>query len=299
MSTPEISVVIPAYNVSKYIADSITSVLNQSYPNWELIAVDDGSTDNTAEIISGFLTDKRIKLIKQPNKGVSAARNAGIRAAAGNYITFLDADDYYLPTNLEEKHNLLLSNSIIDFVYCDVMHCDEKLNDERVEKGVEPDNLFKKVLQWQGETIPTLPSNIMVKTNLMKEKFLFDEHLSNCADRYMKIILARDAYAAYLPKILVKYRNTPGSMSKKVWLLEKDELYIAHKIKEQHLIPEAAFRRKVLSNMYLIISGSWYTDAHKSGRALLFALKAGMVYPPAFIKAFKKVLGIKAKSKQI
>ncbi len=261
MNTPEISVVIPAYNVAKYIVDSITSVVNQSFTNWELIVIDDGSTDTTAEIIKPFLSDQRIKLISQHNKGVSVARNAGIRMATGKFITFLDADDYYLPTNLEDKRNLLLSNLMIDFVYCDVMHCDEKLNDERIEKGVEPDNLFHKVLQWQGETIPTLPSNVMVKTSLMKEKFLFDEHLSNCADRYMKIMLAKDAFAAYLPKVLVKYRNTPGSMSKKVWLLEKDELYIAHKIKEQHLIPEDAFRRKVLSNMYLIISGSWHTDA--------------------------------------
>ena len=101
MNTPEISIVIPAYNAGPYLIDSITSVINQSFTLWELIVVDDGSTDNTAEIVNPFLTDERITLIRQTNKGVSAARNAGIKAARGRFITFLDADDYYYPNNLQ------------------------------------------------------------------------------------------------------------------------------------------------------------------------------------------------------
>ncbi len=288
MNTPEISVIIPAYNSAKYLAESILSVINQSFNSWELIVVDDGSTDNTAEIANNYLTDQRITLIRQLNKGVSAARNAGIKIAKAKFITFLDADDYYLPHNLQEKYNVLVKNSSVDFVYCDVMQCDEKLNDIKIEKGVETDNLFKKVLLWQVETIPTLPSNIMIKTALMKEHYLFDERLSNCADRYMKILLSKDKAAAYIPKALVKYRNTPGSMSKKVGLLEQDELYIAKRIIEENIIPAGMFRRKVIANMYLIIAGSWYKDAGKTGRAIRFTLMAILIYPGIFSRLLIK-----------
>ncbi len=292
MNTPEISIVIPAYNAASYINDSITSVLKQSFSNWELIVVDDGSTDNTSEIVSTLLSDPRITLLKQANKGVSAARNAGIRVAQGRYITFLDADDYYLPFNLSEKYSVLQSDRGIDFVYCDVMQCDENLNDVRIEKGVETDNLFTKVMQWQGETIPTLPSNVMVKTELMQQRFLFDENLSNCADRYMKIMLSKSLVPAYIPKALVKYRNTPGSMSKKVWLLEHDELYIAKKIIQENILPPGKFRRKVIANMYFIVSGSWHKDAHKPLRAIKFAIKAIMIYPPAFFRLLSKTTSL-------
>ncbi len=288
MTTPEISVVIPAYNAEKYIAESVLSVINQTFNLWELIIVDDGSTDSTVEIIKRFYTDTRIILVRQANKGVSAARNTGIKTAKGKFIAFLDADDYYLPLNLEEKYNLLMQDNAIDFVYCDVMQCDEKLNDVKIEKGLQPENLFTKVLQWQGETIPTLPSNIVVKASLMKGKYLFDEQLSNCADRFMKIQLSKETVAGYIPKALVKYRNTPGSMSKKVELLEHDELYIAKKIIAEKILPPGKFRRKVIANMYFIISGSWYRDGGRTMRAIKFALKAMLIYPPIILRFIKK-----------
>jgi glycosyltransferase involved in cell wall biosynthesis len=298
MNIPDISVVIPAYNAEKYIAESVESVLQQTFPSWELLVIDDGSTDHTAAIVEKIQTNRKIILIRQQNQGVAAARNAGIKAARGRFITFLDADDYYLPDNLLEKYNKLTKDGKLDFVYCDVIHCDEKLNEVRIEKGANADNLFREVLQWQKETIPTLPSNIMVKTSLMKTQFLFDENLSNCADRYLKIEISQKAKGAYIPLALVKYRNTPGSMSKKVWLLERDELYIIKKIIEKDIIPPGNFRRKVIANIYFTISGSWYKDAHKPFRAFIFILKAILIYPPSLFRLLGKfqVLSIRMTS---
>lgn len=91
-----ISVVVPVYNKAAYIEFAIRSVLNQTHQDWELILVDDGSTDSSAEVIRGF-TDPRIRLIQQPNGGVSRARNRGIDAATGDLVSFLDADDWYGP----------------------------------------------------------------------------------------------------------------------------------------------------------------------------------------------------------
>ncbi|MFI3214434.1 MAG: glycosyltransferase family 2 protein, partial [Eubacteriales bacterium] len=100
-----ISVIVPIYNAEKYILQTIEMVMNQTYANWELILVDDLSTDKSVEVVEELLatiTDERIKLIKQnKNTGAAHSRNKGVRAAAGRYIAFLDADDIWLPEKLE------------------------------------------------------------------------------------------------------------------------------------------------------------------------------------------------------
>src|SRR5688500_7031207 len=99
-----VSVVMPAYNAEATIASAMASVRAQTYAGWELIVVDDGSTDRTAEIAAGAAaTDKRIRVIRQRNQGVAAARNAAIEAATGRYLAFLDADDLWLPSKLERQ----------------------------------------------------------------------------------------------------------------------------------------------------------------------------------------------------
>ena len=105
-----ISVIVPVYNVMPYLREAIDSVRNQSYRNLEIIIVDDGSTDGSEEICSHYAKiDKRIRLIKQPNKGLSAARNVGLDLATGEYVTFLDPDDAYLKTFIEKMLAALIT----------------------------------------------------------------------------------------------------------------------------------------------------------------------------------------------
>lgn len=95
---PLVTIVIPAYNVENYVGKSIESVLNQTATDWELIVINDGSTDNTLSIIQGYADkDSRIKVVDQANGGVSVARNKGLSLAQGEYLSFLDADDFYEP----------------------------------------------------------------------------------------------------------------------------------------------------------------------------------------------------------
>jgi glycosyltransferase involved in cell wall biosynthesis len=104
---PEISVIVPCYNYEKYIGTALDSVLHQTFLDWECIIIDDGSMDNSANIAAKYAKrDKRFRLIRQKNSGISAARNAGIDAARGNYIAFLDADDCYVDYGLEMLLNL-------------------------------------------------------------------------------------------------------------------------------------------------------------------------------------------------
>lgn len=288
MIRPEITVVIPAYNTSSYISDSINSILKQTFLNWELIVVNDGSTDNTGEIVQSFLSERRIKYIYQQNKGVSATRNVGIRTAFSDYITFLDADDYYLPNNLERKIEFIKRNPEIDFVYSDIIRSDLNLSEKYVEKAVKPEDISSKV--WRQDIIPGLSSNIMVKKEWIKNGFLFDENLSNCADKYMKIILTKYAKGGYITEPIVKYRDTPGSMSKNVKLLENDEIYIVKKIVENNILPAGKFRRKIIADTYFMLSGSWYKDGHDSWRAVLLGIKAILIYPPLLFKLLSKLL---------
>lgn len=113
---PLVSVVIPAYNCAQYLGRAISSALGQNYPNIECIVVDDGSTDETAGVIKSFGT--RIRSIRQANAGASAARNAGISAAGGKYVAFLDADDYWLATKISNQIQVFRDNPGVVLVSC-------------------------------------------------------------------------------------------------------------------------------------------------------------------------------------
>ncbi len=110
-----VSIILPSYNTEKYIADAIESVLSQTYNNWEMIIVDDGSTDNSIQIIDEYVRrDKRIRLIKSDkNCGLPSARNKAIKVAKGRYIAFLDSDDMWLPEKLEKQINFMKANRAV------------------------------------------------------------------------------------------------------------------------------------------------------------------------------------------
>ena len=112
--TPLVSVITPAFNAGRYIGETIASVQGQTWRDWELLVVDDGSSDDTADRVREFLWDRRIRLLSQSNCGVSAARNAGLRLARGSYIAFLDADDAWKPENLERKLHALTTTPSVD-----------------------------------------------------------------------------------------------------------------------------------------------------------------------------------------
>ena len=112
--SPLVSVIMPAYNSADFIAEAIQSVLHQFHPNWELLIIDDASEDNTVEIIKKFASaDPRIQLFQnKTNQGTGVSRNIGIKAAQGSYISFLDADDLWLPKKLETQLDFMKSHDL-------------------------------------------------------------------------------------------------------------------------------------------------------------------------------------------
>ncbi len=124
INSPIFSVVMPIYNVERYIREAVESVLNQSYPDFELICVNDGSKDSSIEILMEY-KDERIKIIHQPNKGLSAARNTGINHSRGKYIALLDSDDYWHKDKLLRHLQHFNNNREIGISYCPSKFVDE------------------------------------------------------------------------------------------------------------------------------------------------------------------------------
>ena len=142
-----VSVITPAYNSGQFIRETIDSVQAQTYADWEMIIVDDGSTDNTCEIIEcKAAADKRIRLIRlQKNAGVSAARNEGLRVAGGRFLAFIDSDDVWLPRKLESQLQFMeTKSSAFSFSQFRIMSCDGKVVGEVVEVPELVD--YKKII---------------------------------------------------------------------------------------------------------------------------------------------------------
>jgi teichuronic acid biosynthesis glycosyltransferase TuaG len=134
-SCPQVSIVMPAHNAAACLGDSIQSVLDQSLGNWELIVVNDGSRDGTRDFLDA-LQDPRIRVVHQPNAGVSAARNAALEIARGEFLTFLDADDVLPPDSLETRVRYLVQHADVDIVDGTVEVRDSQL--QRVVRVREP-----------------------------------------------------------------------------------------------------------------------------------------------------------------
>ncbi len=176
-NSPEISVIIPSYNRGWAIKEAIDSVFAQRFDNFELIVVNDGSTDNTVEELSSFRN--KIKLIEQNNCGVSAARNKGILCSAGNYIAFLDSDDLWLPGKLEAQFEFFNKNP-------GALICQTEEIWVRNGKRINPGKRHKKVsgffFEKSLELCMVSPSAVMIKKNLFNMVGLFNETLPACED---------------------------------------------------------------------------------------------------------------------
>ena len=123
---PSFNVVMAAYNASATIEAAIRSVLGQTRPDFELIIVDDGSTDDTARRVEQFLSDPRVRLIRQENRGAPTARNTAIEAGRGRYVTILDSDDLLMPTYLERVGGALDDNPAAGFAFADAWRLDDR-----------------------------------------------------------------------------------------------------------------------------------------------------------------------------
>ncbi|MCK4441816.1 MAG: glycosyltransferase family 2 protein [Sulfurovaceae bacterium] len=188
MSNKFFSVIIPLYNKEKYIKRALDSVLNQTFSNFEIIVVDDGSSDKSCEIVES-ITDDRINLIHKKNGGVSSARNRGIKEAKGEYIAFLDADDEWLPNKLQKQYILHKNNPELVWSCSGYMLVSKKRRDKKIvfsKSKILPDAIEAIV---NGLKICTI-TVVIKKEVFQNSRLLFNEKAITSEDRELWYKLA-------------------------------------------------------------------------------------------------------------
>ena len=218
----KVSVVIPTYNQAQYITESIQSALNQTFQDFELIVVDDGSKDNTREVVDSF-KDPRIRYLYQENQGVSGALNTGIMASTGEYFAGLASDDIWLPQNLELKVKLLDSRPDIAFALSDmyVFDSDTGTTLDRLWKDVSEryihelqDGTRKPLNEYlsRGVALFAIPT-VIIRRKVFDEVGYFDESLST-EDYDMFIRVLQRFPIGIINEPLVRYRVHRASLSR-------------------------------------------------------------------------------------
>ena len=211
MNNSLISIIIPTYNGSKNIKRALTSVLNQTYPNIEIIVVDDASTDNTIEVVNS-IKDKRIKLLRHTtNRNGSAARNTGIRASKGEYIAFLDDDDEWLPEKLSRQLEYLESKNPKEWKAVVCGHTMEKSGKVREVFATKEGNLTKEILMMQISM--GLGSTLLIQKSATEEVGLFDEKYLRHQDLEFTLRYLRRYKLAAVRECLVKRYGHSGNPS--------------------------------------------------------------------------------------
>jgi glycosyltransferase involved in cell wall biosynthesis len=241
---PLISIVMPTYNHSKFIGEAIHSIINQTYKNWELIIINNYSTDNTVDVINSF-KDSRISLVNFKNNGIIASsRNEGIRRSSGEYIAFIDSDDIWMPKKLEEQlcvfkkySDLLLVSSNAIFLSNSII---KKIKRYLIItlKNIRPS--FKDMLFYNY----VIQSTVIIKKELAKQIGYIDENINLKSvedyDYWLRIIEYKSNSIYVLKKALIKYRvhagNTFSSGAKEFDKIKI--IYEKYKIKYPELIGE-------------------------------------------------------------
>lgn len=211
MMEGKVSIIIPTYNHAQFLVEAASSVMAQTYCDWEAIIIDDGSTDNTVEVADSF-HDPRICYIYQKNRGLSTARNTGLRRATGEFVALLDADDVWEPTFLERMVSTLSTHATAGAGYCGFRYVDVEgsLLKQAICKVVSPDE-FRNELMLNGNWL--CPCSVVVRRSAYDAVGPFDESLRACEDFDMWLRMSQDHLFVGVPEILVRYRRSGNNMS--------------------------------------------------------------------------------------
>lgn len=265
-----VSVILPTYNRSHLIGDAIQSVLDQSYTDFELIVIDDGSTDDTANLVQAF-NDNRIRYIYQPNGGVANARNHGVRQAKHDLITFLDSDDVYLPHKLQKQVDYFQAHPNTVFLYSNYLFVDADLNLIETRRLHVQGHVFRKLL-WRCE-IPT--PTVMMKRCVFETAGGFDETLALREDVDLWWRIAARHPISCIDEPLVQVRWHPDNTVRDPQRLE--HAYF-HALSKHHL--SELLRRRIYGHTWFKV-GNWYLSASTPDRrqALRCLLKGLRLWP--------------------
>jgi teichuronic acid biosynthesis glycosyltransferase TuaG len=263
VTNPTVSIIIPAYNASEYIQETISSVLNQSFQDFEVIVIDDGSTDGTVEIVEKF--HDRIQLIRRSNGGAAKARNAGIEAARGEWLAFIDSDDIWLPEKLDRQ--LERASSEIHMIYTDRINIGALDGLPKIQSLIQPlyeGDIFVELL-LKGNFITT--SSVLLRTETCRGSGGFLEADSFTAedwDLWLRISALHKVCVCKEP--LVQYRLHAKGVSRDPLRMNRARILVTRRAMDcdrgRQLSPK--LKRQIWARTWA--TNGW--DAARSGKRL-------------------------------
>ncbi|MEA5616606.1 glycosyltransferase family A protein [Cronbergia sp. UHCC 0137] len=250
--SPMVSVIIPAYNAAEFLPTAIASVQQQTFTNWELLIINDGSTDNTIEVVRQYQkTNQNIYLINQINQGVSTARNLGIKKSQSKIIAFLDADDQWLPDKLQQHLQHLQSNPRLAVSFAQVEILNQNGEPTGQVSSSRLTNLKPEYLLSENPTTTT--SNWVVRKEVFTQVGGFSADMSYSEDLewLLRVICTGVWEIAGINQVLTRYRTSSAGLSSNLYrmeagwnqLVEKAKVYAPQLVKKHFALAQALHLR--------------------------------------------------------
>jgi glycosyltransferase involved in cell wall biosynthesis len=252
VNTPLVSVIIPNYNYAQYVREAVNSALEQTYPNIEVIVLDDGSTDDSRTVIESY--GDKIKAIFQKNQGVSAARNNGAAQASGQYLAFLDSDDVWRPEKLMRQIERFAADPNLGLIHVGTIEFDETGVLREELEGMEGD-VARELLLFERPVILGGGSGIVIPRHVFDDVGGFDGKLSTSADWDLFYRISRGHKVGFVSEILLRYRVHGSNMHGNIQRMEREMLIGYRKAFENGA---AADKRTCYGNLHKTLAGSYF-----------------------------------------
>jgi glycosyltransferase involved in cell wall biosynthesis len=270
-------VIVPAYNASTTVGRAVDSVLAQTFGDLELIVIDDGSTDSTAEVVRRR-RDRRLRCVAIANRGVSGARNLGLDIGSGDFVAFLDADDAWLPTKLERQLDLMEKRPAAGLCFTSVELVDgglRRIHEDRSSPYMD----FTEALLANGNVVTGSASSAIVRRSVLESVGGFDPRLSQCADWDLWLRLSLATEFVVIDEPLVQIRKGRESMSSNPGLLEKDTFALLDKFfASPPSVPYRPLRRRIYGMQWMVCAGTYLHAGHLG--ASLRCVSRGLLTDP-------------------
>jgi glycosyltransferase involved in cell wall biosynthesis len=276
---PKVSVIIPVYNQAAFVRQAIDSALFQTLSPFEVIVIDDGSTDETPVVLRAYDDDPRITMIRQSNQGVAAARNAGAARARGDYLAFLDADDIWLPEKLKLQLERFSGDRGLGLVHVGVAEIDGTGNLLRERCDGLEGKVALDLMLFERSVILGGGSGAMIPQRVFLELNGFDSRLSTSADWDLYYRIAASYRVGFVPAILLQYRIHGANMHGNIGAMRHDMLLAYEKAFAAGGTELQKHRRYCYGRLHRVLAGSFFTVG-KRKEALKHAAKSVWAYPP-------------------
>ncbi len=282
---PTVSIVMAAKNYARFLPMAIESVLAQTFTDWELLVVDDGSTDDTAAVVQPFLIHSRIRYFRSDKLGQSRAKNLGLRLSRGEFVAFLDADDAWEPAKLEKQLAVFRDKSEVGVVFCRRSLIDEQ--NRPIPMKPVPTPPRGRVLDRMFVQNFVCFSSVVVRRDVFSHVGAFDPQWDLAIDFDLWLRVAKHHSFDFVDEELVQYRTGHGNLSKKLLDRVDTALSIMHRAENRYGVTEQVPTRRVaeayastcrtlgyvLRNSEPVTAAKWYLRALRWPAGRVMSLK--------------------------